>query len=118
MPPIWLIRFAIGAVWLYEGVWCKLLRKEPRQFEVVAAVPRFGPRFGAPFLLALGAAEAALGVWAFSGAAPRPCAIVQTALLAALNANGLLWARRIIHDPAGMVLKNFAFLLLVWVSAA
>jgi len=118
MPPIWLIRLAIGAVWLYEGLWCKLLRKEPRQFEVVAAVPRFGPRFGAPFLLALGGAEAALGVWALSGAAPRPCAIVQTALLAALNANGLLWARRIIHDPAGMVLKNFAFLLLVWVSAA
>jgi hypothetical protein len=29
----------------------------------------------------------------------------------------LLWARPIIHDPGGMVVKNFAFLVLVWVSA-
>ena len=32
--------------------------------------------------------------------------------------NGLLWARRIIHDPAGMVVKNIAFLMLAWVCGA
>jgi hypothetical protein len=32
--------------------------------------------------------------------------------------NGLLWARRLIHDPAGMVVKNIAFLVLVWVCGA
>ena len=35
-----------------------------------------------------------------------------------LNANGLVWARRIIHEPAGMVVKNIAFLVLVWVCGA
>ena len=44
-------------------------------------------------------------------------AVVQTLLLVTLNVNGLLWARHIIHDPGGMVVKNFAFLVLVWVSA-
>jgi hypothetical protein len=39
-------------------------------------------------------------------------------LLIALNASGLFWARRLIHDPGGMVVKNFAFLVLVWVSAS
>jgi len=43
---------------------------------------------------------------------------VQTVLLIALNGNGLVWARRILHDPAGMIVKNFAFLVLVWVSAS
>jgi hypothetical protein len=43
---------------------------------------------------------------------------VQTALLIALNANGLLWARRVIYEPAGMVVKNIAFLMLVWVCGA
>jgi hypothetical protein len=38
-------------------------------------------------------------------------------LLIALNGSGLLWARHIIHDPAGMIVKNFAFLVLVWVAA-
>jgi hypothetical protein len=117
LPPVWLIRLAVGGVWLYEGLWCKLLRRERRQFEIVAAVPYFGPRRGALFLSALGAAEVVLAAWAFSGFEQLACAIAQTLLLVTLNANGLIWARRIIHDPGGMVVKNFAFLVLVWVAA-
>lgn len=118
MPPYWLIRVAVAAVWLYEGLWCKLLRGEPREFEVVKAVPRYGERFGVPFLLTLGAAEVAIGVWVLSGFRPLLCAIVQTVLLVSLNANGLAWSRHLIHDPRGMVVKNFAFLILAWVAAA
>jgi DoxX-like protein len=118
LPPFWLIRIAVSAVWLYEGLCCKLLDVDPRQREVVAAVPYFGPRIGLLFLKALGVAEMGLAVWALSGMSPIPCAIIQTVLLVTLNTNGLLWARHIIHDPAGMVVKNFAFLVLVWVSAS
>jgi hypothetical protein len=39
-------------------------------------------------------------------------------LLVVLNANGLLWARHVIHEPAGMIVKNIAFLVLVWVCGA
>lgn len=118
LPPSWLIRAAVAAVWLYEGLWCKLLGRERRQFQVVEAVPTYGPRFGAPFLRALGAVETGMAAWALSGIAPVPCAVAQTVLLVLLNANGLLWARHIIHDPGGMVVKNFAFLVLAWVSAS
>jgi len=118
MPPYWLIRFAVAAVWLYEGLWCKLLRGEPREFDVVKAVPRYGPRFGVPFLMALGSVEVTIAVWVLSGAAPLLCAIAQTVLLVSLNANGLIFARHVIHDPRGMVVKNFAFLVLAWVSAS
>jgi len=116
--PFWLIRAAVAAVWLYEGLWCKLLGREKRQFEIVAAVPRYGPRYGALFLRLLGAVEVGMALWALSGALPIPCAAAQTLLLVALNANGLLWARQIIHDPGGMVVKNFSFLVLVWVGAS
>jgi hypothetical protein len=118
LPPYWLIRVAVAAVWLYEGLWCKLLRGQPHEFEVVRAVPNYGPRFGVPFLMSLGVVEVALAAWTLSAMAPLACAAVQTLLLVALNANGLLWARHLIHDPAGMVVKNFAFLVLVWVSAS
>lgn len=118
MPPLLVLRFSVAAVWLYEGLWCKLLGRERRQLEVVGAVPKLGPLVGKPLLLALGAVETALAVWVLSGEAPGACAIFQTALLVMLNANGLLWAHRIIHDPGGMVVKNVAFLLLAWVSAA
>ena len=118
IPPSWLIHVAVAAVWFYEGLWCKLLGGEKRQLAIVASVPRFGPAFGEAFLKALGAVEVGLGAWALSGIAPFPCAIAQTLLLATLNTSGLLFARRLIHDPGGMVVKNAAFLVLVWVSAS
>jgi hypothetical protein len=117
LPPFWLIRVAVAAVWIYEGLWCKLLRGQPHELEVVEAVPYFGPRVGALFLQVLGVVEVALAVWVLSGIAPVACAVAQTVLLVTLNVNGLLWARHIIHDPGGMVVKNSAFLVLVWVAA-
>ena len=79
---------------------------------------RFGPRIGSLFLRALGVVEVAIGGWVLTGIAPGAAAIVQTILLVTLNANGLLWARHIIHEPAGMVVKNLAFLMLAWVCGA
>ena len=116
-PPLELLRISIAAVWLYEGLWCKLLGGAPSQRTVVGAVPRLG-KWAAPFLIALGVAESALAAWVLIGFAPGWCAVAQTALLVALNANGLLWARRLIHDPGGMVVKNAAFLLLAWICGA
>jgi uncharacterized membrane protein YphA (DoxX/SURF4 family) len=117
-PPLAIIRVSVAAVWLYEGLWCKLLGRVPSQVDVVTSVPRLGPWIGRPFLKALGIVEVLLALWVLSGVAPGTCAIVQTALLVTLNANGLLWARHIIHEPAGMVVKNIAFLVLAWVCGA
>jgi hypothetical protein len=116
-PPAWLVRGAVAGVWLYEGLWCKLMRGQPHEFAVVAAVPRFGQRFGVPFLLALGGAEVAIAAWAMSAWHPLACAAAQTVLLLLLNGNGLAWSRHLIPDPAGMVVRNASFLILVWVAA-
>jgi len=118
LPPLQLVRGAVAAVWLYEGLWCKLLGRERHQLQVVEAVPTLGPIVGQRFLMALGLVEVGLAVWVMSGLTPGLCALAQTVLLVLLNANGLLWARHIIHDPAGMVVKNVPFLLLAWVAAA
>jgi hypothetical protein len=40
LPPPLLVRGAVAAVWLYEGLWCKVLGHEPHQVRVVEAVPR------------------------------------------------------------------------------
>lgn len=117
-PPLVIIRASVAAVWLYEGLWCKLLGRVQSQVQVVTAVPRLGPRYGLAFLKGLGVVEVGLAAWVMAGIAPGLCAIVETALLILLNANGLVWARRIIHEPGGMVVKNIAFLVLVWVCGA
>ena len=113
-----IIRLSVAAVWLYEGLWCKILGRVKSQVAVVTAVPRLGQRFGLRFLKTLGVVEVALAVWVIIGTAPGMCAVAQTGLLVLLNANGVLWARNIIPEPAGMVVKNMAFLVLVWVCGA
>ena len=118
LPSLAVIRAMVAAVWLYEGLWCKLLGGEKRQVEVVSAVPKLGPLVGRHFLWMLGVVEVFIGVWVLWGGYPGWCAVVQTALLITLNANGLMWARHIIHDPAGMVVKNAAFLTLAWIAGA
>ena len=118
MPPLLLVRCAIAAVWLYEGLWCKVLGRMPNQKAIVEAVPYLGPIRAEALLRALGALETALAVWVVSGWEPVWAAVFQTGLLLGMNANGLLFARKLIHDPAGMVVKNFVFLVLVWVAAA
>lgn len=117
MPPLLLIRIAIAAVWLYEGLWCKLLGRSPHEEQVVAAHPLFGARRAALMLKAIGVVEVALAVWVLSGWQPWLAALAQTVLLVGMNVNGLLFARHVIDDPAGMVVKNFAFVLLMWVAA-
>ena len=117
MIPLWLVRLGVGGVWLYEGAWCKLLRGQPHEFEVIAAVPYLGRRAGAYSLRLLGALEVGLALWVFSALYPIACACVQTGLLVLLNSGGLLWARHIIPDPAGMVVRNLSFLVFVWLAA-
>ena len=117
MPPAWLIRVAVAGVWIYEGLWCKILGRGKDELRIVEAVPRYGERFGGAFLGALGWVELLFGLWVLGGWAPGASALAQTVLLVAINASGLLWSRHLIHDPAGMVFKNFAFLVLSWVNA-
>lgn len=111
-----LIRLSIGLVWLYQGLWCKVLGGVPGHVAVISAVPFIGPAAGRVALIALGLIECGVAAWVWSGKRMRHAAMVQTVLLAAMNAGGLIWAWRLIPDPAGMILQNFAFLLLIWVA--
>jgi hypothetical protein len=53
------------------------------------------PRKSAP-LITLGLVECGLAVWVLSGQRMRQAATAQTALLAAMNSGGLIWAWHLI----------------------
>lgn len=118
MPPLLLVRISIAAVWVYEGLWCKLMGRMPSQFAMMIELPGCTPERAVLLLRTLGLMEMALALWVLSGDLPPVCALVQTVFLVLLNTNGLLWARHLIYDPAGMVVKNLAFLMLVWIGGA
>lgn len=112
-----LIRLAIALVWLYQGLWCKVLGGAPRHEAVIAAAPFIGPATARAAMVAIGLVECGLALWVVSGWRMRWAALAQTALLVGMNAAGLVWARSLLADPVGMILQNFAFVLLIWIAA-
>jgi len=106
-----LIRGALAAVWAYQGMWCKVLGRQARHREIVRAA---GMDWA---LVPIGLFESAIAIWVLSGWRPVAVAMLQTTLIAAMNAGGLCRGRRLIPDPPGMVLQNAAFVVLAWVAA-
>ena len=118
MPPTWLLQSAVAAVWLYEGLWCKVLGRSPHEFEVVEQVPFLAPATAHALLRVLGLVETMLAAWILAGWQPMAAAAAQTVLLVALNSGGIYFSRHRIPDPAGMLVKNAAFLVFAWVTAS
>jgi len=114
MPSLWVMRIALSAVWFYQGLWCKLLDGAPAHRKIANAVPLRGAE---TILRCIGIVECAIALWILSGRRAPVCAAAQTVLLVSMNVAGILWARRLIGDVAGMVLQNITFLLLAWVAA-
>jgi DoxX-like family len=108
---------AVTGVWLYHGLWCKLLGRCPEQLNVVASVPRLRGRAAKPVLLGIGVVETALAAWVVSGRRPRGAALTGTLLVAAMNAGGLTFGRRHIPAPKMLIAENVAFLALAWLAA-
>ena len=118
MPSLRLIRTSIALVWMYEGLWCKVLGHAPRHEAILTSLPLLTTAEAHSLFLALGCLECVIGVWVFSGWRPAQGALIQTALLVGMNAGGLIFAARLVPDPAAMLLQNFTFLLLAWTAAA
>jgi uncharacterized membrane protein YphA (DoxX/SURF4 family) len=113
----WLLRFTVAAVWLYHGLWNKLLSPAGRHAEIVQSAQVLAGIPQATMLIIIGVVEVTVAVWVLSGAAPRVAATVQTVLLILMNVGGLMWARESIQDPGAMIVQNIAFLALVWIVA-
>jgi hypothetical protein len=105
---------AVAGVWLYHGLWCKVLGRCEDQLRVVADLPGMPRALARPALVALGAAEVALAAWVISGRRPVEAAQAETGLLVAMNGGGLAFSRKHIAAPRQLLAENVAFLALVW----
>src|SRR5213592_605351 len=108
---------AVAGVWLYHGLWCKVLGRCPEQAQVVADVPGLRGARAKALLLVLGVVETMLAGWVISGARPRLAAATGTTLVIAMNAGGFAFGRRHIAAPKALLLENACFLALAWLAA-
>lgn len=73
----------LAAVWIINGLFCKVLGLVPRHELIVARI--LGDAYAGPFTKAIGLAEVGMAVWILSGIRPRLNATVQMIIVAAMN---------------------------------
>lgn len=110
-----LLGIGIASVWVFHGLYSKLLDGIPRHRAIVARV--LGAEVAGPATIAVGVLEILLGCWVLSGLRPRVCATAQTIAIVAMNTVEIALARDLLISAPGMVALNAAFLTLVWVWA-
>jgi len=106
------LTIAIGSVWVFHGLYSKILMGIPRHQEIVARV--LGEEVAEWATYTIGAMEILLGLWAFSRWNRKACALVQTLALVSMNVLEIALARDLLISAAGMAVLNLAFLTLVW----
>ncbi len=109
------LRWVIASVWLFHGLFSKVLDGIPRHRQIVARV--VGNEWALAVTLAVGGVEILIGIWVLSRRSPRACAAAQTALLAAMNFLELWLARDLLLAPFAMVVANLLFLAIGWTLA-
>ncbi|HUA86389.1 MAG TPA: DoxX-like family protein [Bryobacteraceae bacterium] len=77
MHNLQLVRGSVALVWLYQGLWCKLLVRESRHQAIIRAVPYLEGGRARAALFTLGATEAFIGAWVFSGWRAPEAALVS-----------------------------------------
>ena len=106
-------RCVVASVWLYEGLWLKLIARAPHEMAVVRGVVGDASLAPSTLLLVIGAGETLLALGVLSGWFNRPLAWFQIGLLLAMNAGGILFGGNAIREPLGLLVHNAPFLLCI-----
>jgi len=102
----------IGSVWVFHGLYSKILNGIPRHRMIVAKI--LGSANARSATLAIGFLELLLGVWVFTGWYSAPCAVIQTAAIISMNMLEIALAAELLISAIGMVALNMGFLALIW----
>ncbi|MET0636550.1 MAG: DoxX-like family protein [Chitinophagaceae bacterium] len=73
----------IAAVWLINGMFCKVLMMVPRHAEIVAAIT--GSEYAIPLTRGIGIGETIFALWIVSGYRPRTAVLAQVVLIGVMN---------------------------------
>lgn len=78
-----LLKLVIAAVWLVNGLYCKVLDQVPRHRQIVGEI--LGEEFAAPLTILIGLSEVIMAIWVLSGYRSRIGTLCQIALVAIMN---------------------------------
>jgi uncharacterized membrane protein YphA (DoxX/SURF4 family) len=106
-----LLTYLIAAVWLVNGLFCKILNGVPRHQEIVARI--LGNDHAALLTRLIGLAEITMAVWIVSGFKPRMNAIMQMMVIATMNILEFILVPDLLLWGRFNILFAFMFILLI-----
>jgi uncharacterized membrane protein YphA (DoxX/SURF4 family) len=111
------VRVIIALVWLYEGLWLKVILQDAHELSIVQQFAG-EPESGRLFMLGIGLGETLLALGVLSGLFYGAIAWFQIALLIAMNGLGIIFGGGQIKNPAGLIIHNLplvaCILLIGW----
>jgi hypothetical protein len=106
-----LLNYLIAAVWLANGLFCKVLNGVPRHQEIVARI--LGNGHAGLLTRLIGVAEITMAVWIVSGFRPRLNAITQIMIIATMNIMEFILVPDLLLWGRFNILFAFLFMLLI-----
>lgn len=107
-----LLNYCIAAVWLANGLFCKVLNLVPRHREIVARI--LGGDHAVILTRAIGLSEMAMAFWILSGIGTRLNAIAQITIIVTMNALEFILAPDLLLWGRFNALFAFLFILLIF----
>jgi uncharacterized membrane protein YphA (DoxX/SURF4 family) len=112
MPGSQLLNYLIAAVWLVNGLFCKVLNLVPRHQQIVERI--LGNTHAKLLTKAIGLSEIAMAAWIVSGFLPRLNAIVQMTIIATMNLLEFILAPDLLLWGRFNAFFAFLFILLIF----
>lgn len=109
---IFVVRCVLALVWLYNGLWEKIIAVDTHHLEIVQAVTSTLPRIGPVLVLrTIGGCETLLAVGIISGLFHRFVSWFQIIVLFTMNMIGILCGGSSIHNPSGLLIMNLPIIM-------
>lgn len=114
---IFTIRLSLALVWLYNGLWLKIIASDPHHLAIVSTV---APSVNMDPLLLLhliGSGETLLGLGILSGLLHRFVSFFQITIVLLMNVIGGFFGGGTVEHPFGLIISNLPTVMCATVVA-
>lgn len=111
------MRLVLASVWLYNGLWLKVVQLDPHHLEIVRSVCAGSSVDPTIVLRAIGSCETLLAVGILSGLFYRFVSYFQILIVLAMNLIGGIGGSGSIPHPFGLIISNLPLLMCALIVA-
>lgn len=107
-----IVTYGIAAVWIINGLFCKVLNLVPRHEQIVARIS--GDYYSRPLTILIGFSEISMAIWILSGYKTRLNALAQILVVATMNTLEFILAPDLLFWGKFNALFAFLFIVVVY----